>query len=271
MIPLLRNLLIVVPPVLLLLWAWHHADRAAGRKPLSLRSFLAGIAGIPVALLLGWATLALMDLSGLSGASGPGGSSGALWMLRTLRTGGDSTVQVLRAFVVAGLVEEGVKLGAALLSGRGPDHAALRHGAAAGLGFALVEALTQLTGSTGFALLRLALVVPLHAALTGVLFVSVAALFPRRAGAAPAEEAGSDSARPAARLRPRGRSFGTWLVAILLLLIASGVHGAFNLAVNRVLMGGAMITAAVLIVAVVANGVVVTDKRSPPGGGAASR
>lgn len=262
MIPALRNLLIVVPPVLLLLWAWHRTDRRTGRKRLSLRAFVAGIAGIPAALLLGWGVLALLELAGLIGASGPGSASDALWMLRSSQSA-DSTAQLLRAFLVAGLVEEGVKLSAALLAARSPDRPLLRHGAAAGLGFALVEAVTQLTGSTGFALLRLALVVPLHAALTGLLFLAVAALL-RGRGGIPTEE--SEGA-PAEDVPFRGSSdlsLGRWLVTVLLVLTAAAVHGAFNLVVNRVLIGGAMITAALLIVAVIANGVVVTEKGDSP-------
>ncbi len=273
MIPALRNLLIVVPPVLLLLWAWHRGDRRTGRKPLSLRAFVAGIAAIPAALLLGWGVLALLELAGLPGASGPGSASDALWMLRSSQTAADSTAQLLRAFLVAGLVEEAVKLGAALLAAQSPERALLRHGAAAGLSFALVEAVTQLTGSTGFALLRLALVVPLHAALTGLLFIMVAAFFrPGHGATATAiEETQRDSAPDGAIRGSRGRRIGAWLVSTLVLVIAAGVHGAFNLVVNRVLIGGAMITATVLMVAIIANGIVVTDKGVPPGASSGDR
>ncbi len=267
MIPVVWNALILVVPTGAIVWLWHAADRRDGAPALSLRAFGAGAASVPLALLLGWGVLALMGAAGLAENFGPG-DSGALWMFRDPEPPSSATVQLLRAFVVAGMVEEVAKLLAVIavahraltLTDRSAPEATpadasagglvakgfaprrgpvlLRHGAAAGMGFAVLEAAAQLVGSAGFVVLRVVMVIPLHAALTGIVFVAVGGSISRRAR------------------KGRGRPVLAGLVSVTL---AAAVHGAFNLLVGPIVVGAAMIVATVLIVAIVTNGVVVSE------------
>ena len=246
--------------------AHERQDSPAKQKGQGHRSG-AGAASVPLALLLGWGVLALMGAAGLAGNSGPG-DSGALWMFRDPEPPSSATVQLLRAFVVAGMVEEVAKLLAVIavahraltLTDRSAPEAApadasagglvakgfaprrgpvlLRHGAAAGMGFAVLEAAAQLVGSAGFVVLRVVMVIPLHAALTGIVFVAVGGSISRRAR------------------KGRGRPVLAGLVSVT---FAAAVHGAFNLLVGPIVVGAAMIVATVLIVAIVTNGVVVSE------------
>jgi RsiW-degrading membrane proteinase PrsW (M82 family) len=208
-----------------------------------------------------------MSALGVAGNSGPG-DSGALWMFRDPEPPSSATVQLLRAFVVAGVVEEVAKLLAVILvthralsMSEHPDSEAasadgstqsptahslaprhgpvlLRHGAATGMGFAVLEAAAQLVGSAGFVVLRVVMVIPLHAALTGIVFVAVGGSIARRAR--------GGRGRPA-------------IAGVISVTLAATVHGAFNLVVGPIVVGAAMIVAAVLIVAIVTNGVVVSE------------
>jgi RsiW-degrading membrane proteinase PrsW (M82 family) len=111
----------------------------------------------------------------------------------------------------------------------------------------VLEAALQLLGPAGGVLLRVLLVVPLHAALTGLLFVTVGAAIRR-------------ARRRSARGHGRSARLRLWIGVIMALATASAVHGAYNIAVNTVVIGGAMIVAVTLIAAIIANGIVVTEK-----------
>lgn len=251
MTPLLRNLLILLIPSLMFLWAAQRADRRgreeskdpdASPSSRTLPAFAAGVLTIPLALVLGWGLSSLLVAMGLlPSPDGPGGLDHILWMFD--RSGAESAQvgdgriagpALLRAVLVAGLVEESLKLGAALLVTRGTTSPVLRHGAALGLGFAIAEAGVHLTGSFGAVLARLILVAPLHAGLTGILLVVVGGSARRRR---------EEGARPPI------------LLSLLSVLVAAIAHGAFNLIADIVLVGAAMIVALVLIVAVVVNGI----------------
>jgi RsiW-degrading membrane proteinase PrsW (M82 family) len=271
-ISVIWNALLLLAPTAVLMWLWHAADRRDGAPALSLRAFGAGALAVPIALLLGWGVLALMGVLGLVGSSAAGGSgpgaSGALWMFQDPDPPTTVTAQLLHAFVVAGVVEEAVKLlavlvvahralrrhdgqgfvhgtseapaGQSAVSGISPSRGPvlLRHGAAAGVGFGVVEAAAQLVGSAQFVLLRVIMVIPLHAALTGIAFVFAGGAIVRRS---------------------RGKRAHPGLTAVAMVVLAAGVHGVFNLLVGPLVVGAAMIVAAVLIVAIVTNGVVVSE------------
>ncbi len=268
LLAIVRNIVIILLPSLLLLWLWHRADRQDGKPALSLRAALSGVIAVPVALLAGWGVLAILEAAGLANAG-----DGALWMTNGLLGGrgpagagaaaGNNAAAVTRsgilsrAFLVAGLVEEAAKLGLVLIllrpfvlgtadAGNGTPRLVLRHGAAAGLGFGVVEAAVQLLGPAGEVLLRVLLVVPLHAALTGLLFVAVGSAVRR-------------AQRRAARGEQRRGRRRLWLGVAIGLVPASLVHGAYNIAANTVVIAGAMVVAATLIAAIIANGIVVTE------------
>jgi RsiW-degrading membrane proteinase PrsW (M82 family) len=296
-LPIIGNIAIIFLPSLVVLWMWHRGDHRDDTPALTLRAAVAGLLAVPAALLAGWGLLALLELGGLAdagdgalwmtnglfGGRGAPGSTGG-----TAEAAGAAAVTrseiLARAFLVAGLVEEAAKLALVLVllspfviggwagdgdrsdesppgDGRSDEPAprqaeehpqrsrrlALRHGAAAGLTFGVLEAALQLLGPAGGVLLRVLLVVPLHAALTGLLFVTVGAAIRR-------------ARRRSARGHGRSARLRLWIGVIMALATASAVHGAYNIAVNTVVIGGAMIVAVTLIAAIIANGIVVTEK-----------
>jgi RsiW-degrading membrane proteinase PrsW (M82 family) len=134
--------LTLVPALLLLVWA-NRRVRTTGR--------LAG--GILVATGSGIAAVAVAVAIGL--------------LVDTLLPG-MRAIRVLDAFVMAGLIEEGVKVSAAWLVSSRAGYASSRQATVAvavavGVGFALVENVYYLVDSPGVVLLRGVMAVPLHA------------------------------------------------------------------------------------------------------------
>jgi len=187
------------------------------------RSFLAGILAVFPALLL-----MLLVSSTLSGARGLAGDA-------------------LRAFVVAGLVEEAVKLAPVWWSmrrldlpagERGPD---LRGAApagspaparrlalavTAGLGFAFMENAFYIAGTSQVLLARAVLAVPLHGAAAAYLGTAIGS---------PADPAGPAHIRTVAGA----------------LALAAVVHGFYDLAVKRAALAAPVVVIAAVGLAVV--------------------
>jgi RsiW-degrading membrane proteinase PrsW (M82 family) len=238
-----------LPAAAFILWA---AGRSAISASTFYKSFLAGILAVfPALMVMLLVSAPLARVEGLAG-------------------------DILRAFLVAGLIEETVKLAPVWWAvtrlatppsrpdGRpdrrrpGPDARQSSDGGVllavtAGLGFAFLENAFYLAGSSSLLLARAVLAVPLHGAAAAYLGLAAVephgppdtAVRPRGGPLVPGD--GSTGALA-------GSSTGARLLAALAL--ATLVHGAYDLAVKR-----ATALAPVLVVAAVALAVVLARRR----------